>query len=276
MSPWLIFALILVLAGLAGILAIVYKKIPMLLNLPNEAAPPKTWRERLNGLKKYPEAIKYFSYQPKVLEWLEKILRKTRLLILKTDNLFINWIARARDKSQVWTIRSRAWMEHRRLKKKEKTQMLEHLDKVEISQELEKMKQAAAKDEDIALKEKIENVKNGSPRLSSGEAGNGHHAEEKPEETAWSSNFPVSETNEAAIREKEKECIDAIAENPKDVENYRTLGFLYLNQKNYNDARACFRQILKINPEDEEIERKLEEINGLKNKNGAEKQEEKI
>ena len=257
MSPWLTFALILIVLGLAGILTVIYKKIPTLLNLSNETIKSQAGNEKFNlkkEIKKRLEAIKYSSYQPKVLDWLEKILRKTRVLILKIDNLFINWIARAREKSQVWTIRSRAWMEHRRLKKKEKTQILEHLDKVEISQEMEKMKQEAAKEEDEALKEKIENAtgKNG-----------------EKEEAIFGEN---SEISKAGIFEEEKQCVDLITQNPKDIEAYRTLGFLYLNQKNYSDARACFRQILKINPEDEEVKRKLEEINGLKGKNGAENQ----
>ena len=254
MSPWLIFGLILVVSGIAGIFTLAYKKIPTLLNLPTDSPESGIFGGKINlknELKKKLETIKYFSYQPRVLQWLEKILRKIRVLILKADNLFIAWIGRARNESQVWTIRSRAWMEHRRLKKKEKTQMLENLDKVEIFQELEKMKQEVAKEEDAALKEKIENV-----------SGNGTAKSEESVEAVQ----PL----ENRSLEEEKRCIDLITQNPKDLEAYRILGFIYLNQKNYSDARACFRQILKLEPEDQEVKRKLEEINGLKSKNGAE------
>jgi len=260
MSPWLIFGLILVISGIAGIFTIAYKKIPTLLNLPADSPHSGIFGEKIDlkdEVKKRLEMIKYLSYQPKVLQWLEKILRKTRVLILKMDNLFIAWIGRARNESQVWTIRSRAWMEHRRLMKKEKTQMLENLDKVEIFQELEKMKQEVAKEEDEALKEKIENVSNN-------EAIENEEIEERVEAVQ-----PV----EDKIQEEEKRCIDLITQNPKDIEAYRILGFIYLNQKNYSDARACFRQILKLEPEDQEVKRKLEEIKGLKSKNNAEKRE---
>lgn len=260
MSPLLVFAIIFIIVGLGGIGTMAVKKIPTLLKLPEDSKVVvlEGWGRKI---KSRLQTIKYSSYQPLILQWLEKILRKVRVVILKIDNLFIAWIARAREKSQVWTIRSRAWMEHRRLKKKEKTHLLEKLDKAEISHELEKMKQEVAKEEDEAFKDKVENIKNG----------NGVHLEQEKSPEPIISDFSVSESVSAEISGKEKDCIDAIARNPKDSRAYHNLGFLYLNQKNYSDARACFRQALKINPEDEEVKRKLEEIKALKSKNGVEK-----
>ena len=77
---------------------------------------------------------------------------------------------------------------------------------------------------------------------------------------------PVAETIEPVIGDDERRYIDEIAQNPKNKEAYRALGFIYLSQKNFSDARACFRRVLKLNPEDGEVKNKLEEIKGLRGK----------
>ena len=231
----------------------VIKKISTLVKLQEIQPIPQTkLGERIKIRLK---GIKYSTYRPLVLEWLEKNLRKFRLLILKIDNLFINLINHAKDRSQVWKIRSGAWREHSRLKKKEKIQVLEKLDKVEVSETLEKIKEEVAKEEDKALKDKIEIVANGN--------GLSHPAE--PEAIP----NQVAETiieEEPIVTDEEKKCIDLIAANPKNIDAYRSLGFVYLNQKNYSDARACFRRVLKLKPEDQEVKNKLNEIRGLRAK----------
>lgn len=62
----------------------------------------------------------------------------------------------------------------------------------------------------------------------------------------------------------EKKLINKIAQNPKDKEIYRQLGELYLKMKNYSDAEACYRQILKIAVRDVDAGRKVERIRLLK------------
>ncbi|MDZ7611247.1 MAG: hypothetical protein U5L10_00590 [Candidatus Moranbacteria bacterium] len=62
----------------------------------------------------------------------------------------------------------------------------------------------------------------------------------------------------------EKKLIKKIAQNPKDIENYRQLGELYLKIKNYSDSQECYRQILKVKPRDVDAKRKMERINLLK------------
>ena len=49
-------------------------------------------------------------------------------------------------------------MEHRWIKGREKAQLLEKLDRVEVSEALEKITKEVAKDEDRALVEKIESI----------------------------------------------------------------------------------------------------------------------
>ena len=42
--------------------------------------------------------------------------------------------------------------------------------------------------------------------------------------------------------------IDRIAANPKDIEAYERLGEYYLEIENWNYAKECFKQVLKLNP----------------------------
>lgn len=259
MTSLTIFGLVLVVVGLLGIFSMLVKKIPTLVKLQEIQSLPEV--SLVEKVKTRLAGIKYSTYRPLTLDWLEKSLRKFRLLILKTDNLFDGLIKRARERSQVWQIRSRAWMEHSRLKKKEKMQILENLDKVEVSAAIEKITTQVAKEEDKALKEKIEE------KIETLANGNGHvSAEPEAQISETGENNPVESETIAPVSEEEKKYIDMIADNPKDGSAYRGLGFIYLNQKNYSDARACFRRALKLNPQDEEVKNKLEEIKGLRGK----------
>jgi len=46
----------------------------------------------------------------------------------------------------------------------------------------------------------------------------------------------------------EETLIERIAEDPRDIGAYESLGDFYLNRKNFEDAQECYRQILKLNP----------------------------
>ncbi|MBU2037091.1 hypothetical protein KJ866_02750 [Patescibacteria group bacterium] len=237
--------------GVVGLAIIIFRKVSTLAKLSDDSYPALNGKIS-EGIKTRLRGIKYSNFFPLILSGLEKNLRKFRLLVLKVDNLFVGWIKRARDKSDTWTIRSRAWMEHRRLKKKEETQLLEKLDKVEISESLEKIHEEVAKDEDLAFKEKVEIVNSVE--------------EEKVIEPVISEVVDQQPEEEEilTVSEEEKKYIDAIAQNPKDVESYRVLCDIYVNQQSYSDARACFRQVLKLDPTDETTKAKLERIKGLR------------
>ena len=46
----------------------------------------------------------------------------------------------------------------------------------------------------------------------------------------------------------EEALIKRIAINPKDIEAYERLGDYYLERENYQDAKECFKQVLKLSP----------------------------
>jgi tetratricopeptide (TPR) repeat protein len=98
------------------------------------AAPGVSLREKMVNLLK---AIAHPNYWLVFLGWLEKSLRKTRILFLKLDNFFISLIAKSREKSSEMAIKSREWMSESRMKKIDKLKMLADLRRT--SEEKEEM-----------------------------------------------------------------------------------------------------------------------------------------
>ena len=60
--------------------------------------------------------------------------------------------------------------------------------------------------------------------------------------------------------EMEEELIKRIAVNPKDIEAYERLGDYYLNQKNLQDAKDCYRQVMKLSPGSRTVRLKMRKI----------------
>jgi len=221
--PWIIAGL-----SLGGIVFIVARKIPVLLKLPANAPDgqvPVFFAKALAqkaGIKI--KGLRYSGYQPALLAWVEKTLRKVRLWILKIDSIFVKLIGHSREKTQIWTVRSRAWMEQHRLKKIQKLQVLEKLDQVELMETIQKAKNEVAED-----------LKNGKIKES---------------------------LEPQAPKSEERMCIDLISHDPRNIEAYKRLGFHYCSQGNKDDAKNCFRQVLKLNPDDLEVVAKMKELAG--------------
>jgi tetratricopeptide (TPR) repeat protein len=58
----------------------------------------------------------------------------------------------------------------------------------------------------------------------------------------------------------EKILIERIAANPKDVEAYERLGEYYFEIENWEYAKECFKQIIKLNPENKNVRTKMKEL----------------
>lgn len=66
-----------------------------------------------------------------------------------------------------------------------------------------------------------------------------------------------SKEDTAVLKQREQETIVAIAQDPKNEELYVRLGDLYLELKNYSDARESYQAALKIKPNDQKVAEKL-------------------
>ncbi len=66
-----------------------------------------------------------------------------------------------------------------------------------------------------------------------------------------------------ARRLSEEELIDRIARNPKDAPAYEELGDFYMEQSNLSDAKACYRQVIKLSPLNREVKEKVRRLERL-------------
>ena len=93
-----IAATIILLLSLIGMGLILYRKTPLLVNLPEVVKQPSTenlFSKLKNRIKNIP-AIKSFSSDV----FLQKIISKIRILSLKTDAKTLNWLQKLREKAQ--------------------------------------------------------------------------------------------------------------------------------------------------------------------------------
>lgn len=89
----------------------------------------------------------------------------------------------------------------------------------------------------------------------------------QPEPRFFRTEMPSEVTAPRAEEKKEYEqlLIERIAGNPKDIEAYERLGNYYFEQKSFQDAKECFKQVLRLSPINRQARakmRKLERILG--------------
>lgn len=90
-----LIALIILLCSLAGILIMIFQKIPLLLELSEPQSVHFNWKELFSKIRN----SKPFKKLPSEII-LQKILSKIRILTLKTDIKTSNWLQRLRKRSQ--------------------------------------------------------------------------------------------------------------------------------------------------------------------------------
>ncbi len=70
-------------------------------------------------------------------------------------------------------------------------------------------------------------------------------------------------TTNGEKRLSEEELIDRIAKNPKDAPAYEELGDYYMEGGNLSDAKACYRQVIKLSPLNREVKEKVRRLERL-------------
>lgn len=73
---------------------------------------------------------------------------------------------------------------------------------------------------------------------------------------------PEKEPEKAAEKKDlfEKILIERIAANPKDIEAYERLGEYYMEIENWNYAKECFKQVIKLNPLNRNVKTKMRQL----------------
>jgi len=76
----------------------------------------------------------------------------------------------------------------------------------------------------------------------------------------------VPETMRETKDKLEELLIERIAVNPRDIEAYERLGEYYMEIKSYNDAKECFKQVIKLNPGNRNVKYKIRRLEYLLSK----------
>ena len=227
--------------GIIGILVIVFRKIPVLASLPKrpEVVLPKT--PILKRLQKKITEIKESDLKVRFLSSIEKEIRKFRLFFLKADNLLMLLVKKVQDQAEIWRTSSRNFLIRQQAKKLERIKTLEKIEREEVKELISETKNGIHKDKDETHKSKDEKIKDFYLKRKEGDE--------------------VDESVDDA--DQEEKLIKLIAKDPKNGEYYYRLGIFYVHQKNFQDAKKCFQQVLKLDQENEKAQKRLGEIKKL-------------
>lgn len=209
----------LILFSLTGIILFLVKKTPSLSRMEKEQAEnfistnnsPKRWKKNFWSFGKKNQD----NNSGGALLFLEKILKKMKIVFLKLENKFSSWAEKIKEK---------------------RNQKKENFEKEEKNfQERENLtKNFFRKKEEFKKEQNQEAKKN---------------IEEETKRGVFLKNDFF-----------ERQMVEKIASNPKDISLYKKLGEYYWELKNFDYAKECFKQVMKLNPRDKNIRQKMKEM----------------
>lgn len=212
--------------SLAGLVIVVYRKIPTLANLSKEEM---VILGRKKGIIERLREIDYKQHWLNFIIFLEKFLRRLKIIFLKIENLLSRWIVRLRNRSQIMSQRSKEWVKQKEAKRrKPEKEESSHEAKLEIPVRIKK------EEGEIKIEEE----------------------EEKDEDE-----LSLSELKKP-IKEEQK-WIDLIVENPKNITAYKFLGLLYWKQHNYADAKASLEMAVRYGSKDRKVREVLKQLSDM-------------
>ena len=210
--------------SLIGLGIIIYRKIPLLARLSDEEM---IILRRKRGVIQRLREINYKQHGLNLIVYLEKFLRRIKIIFLKIENLLSKWINRLRRMSQVMTQKSKEWVKQRELKRRTLRQAQNAKEKLSAGTNKEIPIQVNKEEEVSQLSEEGEEIS-------------------------------IVELNKPI--EEEQKWIDLIVENPKNITAYKFLGLLYWRQHNYADAKASLEMAVKLGSKDKKVKEFLAEL----------------
>lgn len=128
-----------------------------------------------------------------------------------------------------------------------------------------KLKRKRGNGEKATVAEKLSVQSNGNPRLIEDLSKIFNSIEEdvvgKEEDKSEDIGIKRQEKfNNDLFIQREKNILEEIKINPRNMEAYKKLGFVYFEYKNYEDALNSFRQAIKLGCKDEKVFEAIEEI----------------
>jgi tetratricopeptide (TPR) repeat protein len=221
---------IIIVLSLIGIILFLMKKAPQVRELGEDAprkrgtdvfSPAAGGAVEKNGARM--QAVKHGFFLT-----LEKTTRKFKVMFLKLENKFTTW--------------------NESIKQKRK----KHTDEAEQKKE----------PEDEVFSGSFQRPENGGSQKFSRR---GVYVRESLEERLGrpmvSEKAAVPAMKDPEIKDRlEKLLIERIAVNPKDTEAYERLGEYYFEIRNYNYAKECFKQVIKLNPGNQDAKSRMKRL----------------
>lgn len=101
--------------SLVGVGCLIVRALPRIKNLPPMAEVPKVGiKAAMEGAG---ERLHLKQWQARLMDMLTRLLHRTRILTLKTDNRVSGWLERIKNRSRLVSALPRAWIFERRLAK---------------------------------------------------------------------------------------------------------------------------------------------------------------
>jgi tetratricopeptide (TPR) repeat protein len=228
----------LVVLSLIGIILFLMKKAPRVANLEEEKKEKKVdiLNQAVDVLlkeKNEEKAGKKFIHQMLLIG--EKIMLRMKLIFLKLEN------------------RMAGWGESIRQKRKARGKNNE----VNV---LEKKEESVYRNEG-EINEFFERNKSSKPL--SAETEKTLPAKNETIQPLLNKKILMPQNKEQKKDLFEKILIERIAANPKDIEAYERLGEYYMEIKNWDYAKECFKQVMKLNPQNRNVKMKMRKLERL-------------
>jgi tetratricopeptide (TPR) repeat protein len=131
--------------SLVSLGVIVYRKIPLLTRLSDEEM---LILERKKGVIERIREIDYKRHWLNFVIFLEKFLRRVKIIFLKLENLLSKWVRGLRNHSQVMTQKSKEWIKQREIRRRQVKEKPVVETKKEIPVKIDKEKED---EEDISI-----------------------------------------------------------------------------------------------------------------------------
>jgi hypothetical protein len=262
---------IIIILCLTGIIMLLVKKSKQVAQMPpDELAEKEILPEAGIGgkIKNKVRSIRGEDIKQFSLGILERITRRTRVIFLKLESRFGSWSTKIRNQRR------------EKVEKRMETPAVVREDDI-----IKKIRDYKKSEEDLFPNEKapefrkieIDREKSDAPKK---ENWKGKFFTKKSITPEPVKNFiddddekeikPIISERVATPRHKtemrdrlEELLIERIALNPKDIEAYERLGEYYLEIKSYADSKECFKQVLKLNPQDRNAKYRMRRLENL-------------
>ncbi len=234
---------ILVILSIIGIVLFLLKKNPEVEKLAEREEAREAIKNSQAGAS---ENISTDSkIKQKALIILEKVIKKIRVLFLRLENLFTSWGEKLRK---------------RRNAKKElsaKTTVASASSASLFGQQADKEKVDSVADK---LEKYAPEKRSIRERLNLKQKKRQEEVEEKFFRPIISDKIVVPKRRRETKNRLEELLIERIAANPKDIEAYERLGEYYLEIKNLEHSKECFKQVIRLNPTNLGVRYKIKKL----------------